>query len=132
MKTEKKRRAQMRTSRKMLRLKQSELAALAGVSLETIVRYERCKHVSPETDARIGEAIFRIVAKRNPEMVKQAVQPFLDATEECVKILSVQPGTELAAQLEKLDGESLAELKAYAEKIAIFRRAANNFLSWAK
>lgn len=132
MKTDKKRRAGMRYSRKKLKIKQSELATLAGVSLETIVRYERCKHVSRETDSRIGGAILRMVAKQNPEAVKRAVQPFLEATEEFEKILSVEPGTELAAQLEKLNGKTLAEMKAQAEGVGIFRRAANNFLSLAK
>jgi|SRR5271169_7241248 len=132
MNPDKKRRAAMRYTRKKLKLKQSELAALAGVSLQTIDRYERCKHVSVETDARIGGAIIRMVAKQNPEIWKQAIQPFLDATEGWEKILSVEPGTELAAQVEKFNGKSLAELKAHAETLAVFRRAANNFLSWTK
>jgi hypothetical protein len=122
----------LRIREQVLQIEQSELATLADVSLETVVRYERCEEVSLETDTRIGSAIVRLVMKRNPELTKRAVQPFLDATEEWEKILSVQPGTESAAQLEKLKGESLAELKAYAEKIAIFRRAANNFLSLTK
>jgi hypothetical protein len=133
MKIDKNRRAGLLKIREqVLQIEQSELATLADVSLETVVRYERCEEVSLETDTRIGSAIVRLVMKRNPELTKRAVQPFLDATEEWEKIPSVQPGTELAAQLEKLKGESLAELKAYAEKIAIFRRAANNFLSLTK
>jgi hypothetical protein len=122
----------LRIREQVLQIEQSELATLADVSLETVVRYERCEEVSLETDTRIGSAIVRLVMKRNPELTKRAVQPFLDATEEWEKILSVQPGTESAAQLEKIKGESLVELKAYAEKIAIFRRAANNFLSLTK
>jgi transcriptional regulator with XRE-family HTH domain len=96
----------MRATRRKLKLKQSELAALAGVSLETVVRYERCKQVSVTTDARIGEAILRMVMKKNPEAVKQAVQPMLEQAEKWEKmhekIHSVEPGTELALELEAL------------------------------
>ncbi len=129
MKADKKRRAGMRISRKKLRLKQSELAALAGVSLETIIRYERCKHVSPETDSRIGGAILRMVMKKYPQAVKRAVQPFLEEAEKWEKIHSVEPGSQLALELERLNGKTLAEMKAQAEGVGIFRRAANNFLS---
>jgi transcriptional regulator with XRE-family HTH domain len=123
----------MRATRRKLKLKQSELAALAGVSLETVVRYERCKQVSVTTDARIGEAILRMVMKKNPEAVKQAVQPMLEQAEKWEKIHSVEPGTELALELERLNGKSLAELKTHVEMVAGFlRRGANNFLSVIK
>jgi transcriptional regulator with XRE-family HTH domain len=133
MKTDKERRAHLRKFRKVLRLKQSELAALAGVSLETVARYERCKQVSLTIDARIGEAIFRTFAKKNPEAVKQAAQPVLKAPEKWEGILSLEPGSEAALELEKLNGKSLAELKLHAETLAVFfRSGANNFLSFIK
>jgi transcriptional regulator with XRE-family HTH domain len=126
MKTDKKRRAQLRTFRKMLRLRQSELAALAGVSPETIARYERYKRMSHDTDARIAGAIFRMIAKKNPEAVKQAAQPVLEAAEKWEKILSVEPGSEAALELEKVSGKSLAELKTRAETMAGFLRRGVN------
>jgi transcriptional regulator with XRE-family HTH domain len=46
MKIDKENRAGLRKARKAVRLKQEELAALAGVSPETVARFERCKHVS--------------------------------------------------------------------------------------
>ena len=124
--TDKKRRAQFRNFRKVLRLKQVELAALAGVSPETIARFERCKHVSLDSDYRIAEAIFRVVAQRNPESVKQAAQPFLEAAQKWDRVLSVEPGSETALELERLNGKSLAELKTQAETLAPFLRGAAN------
>jgi hypothetical protein len=38
----------------------------------------------------------------------------------------VEPGTELAAQLEKLNGKTLAEMKAQAEITANFLRRASS------
>ncbi len=54
MKTDKNRRAGLRRVRKVLRLKQVELAVLAGVSPETVARYERGKRMSQGTDTRIS------------------------------------------------------------------------------
>ena len=53
MKTDKNRRAGLRRFCKVLRLKQMELAVLAGVSPETVARYKRGKGVSQGTDTRI-------------------------------------------------------------------------------
>ena len=117
----------------MLRLKQSELAASAHVSPETIDRYERCKHVSRENDQRICVAVFRVIAQRNPEAVNRAARPVLDAAEKCDRILSLEPGSQPALELEKLSGKSLSELKTQAETLAPFLRgAANGALSLTK
>ena len=130
METDKKRRAQLRTFRIMLRLKQSELAALAGVSPETVARYERCKRMSHFIDERIYRAVFREIAKENPEAVKRATQPVLDAAEKWERILSVEPGSKAALELEKVSGKSLVDLKTRAEIMADFvRRGANLTLS---
>jgi transcriptional regulator with XRE-family HTH domain len=80
--TDKKRRAMMLRMRKqLLHLKQSELAALAGIPQQTLARFERGKHVSLTTQDRVTGAIVRMVAKRNPEAFKQAAQPALDEAE---------------------------------------------------
>jgi transcriptional regulator with XRE-family HTH domain len=132
-KTDKKHRAQMRTLRKMLRVKQDELAALAGLTSKTIARYERGKHVSLTIEARVGEALIRMIAKKNPESVKQAAQPMLEWAEKCEKVLSVEPGSELAPELERLNGKSLAQLKTEAQTLTpFFRGAANGALSLLK
>ena len=123
----------MRNLRKKLKLKQSELAVFAGVSQETVARYERCKQVSLTTDARIGEALFRTLAKQNPEAVKNAVQPVLEAAEKLDRIAFLKPESEPPKQLEKLTGKNLKDFKPYAESAAdMFRRAGNNFLSWTR
>jgi hypothetical protein len=86
--------------------------------------------MSHDTDARIAGAIFKIIAKKNPEAVKQAAQPVLEAAEKWETILSVEPGSKAALDLEKVGGKSLAELKARAETFAGFlRRGANIPLS---
>ena len=126
MKIDKKRRSQLRYYRKVLRLKQDELAALAGVSPQKVARYERCKRVSHDTDARIAEAIFRVAMQRNPEGVNQAAQPVLAEAEKWEKILSVEQGSQLALELEKLNGKSLAELKAQAKVLVGFLRSGAN------
>ena len=72
---------------------------------------------------RVAEAIIRTVAKENPEeVVEQVVQPLLKAAEKWEKIHSVEPGSQLALELEKLNGKSLAELKVQAETMAGFLR----------
>jgi transcriptional regulator with XRE-family HTH domain len=126
MEIDKQRRAQLRTFRKALRLKQEELAVLAGVSPEMVARFERCKHVSRIVEERVTEAIFRTIAKKNPEAVKQAAQPVLEAAEKWERVLSVEPGSEAALELEKQTGKSLAELKAQAETLAGFLRGTAN------
>ena len=50
MKTDKKRRSQLRYYRKVLHLKQDELATLADVSPEMVARYERGKRASQDTN----------------------------------------------------------------------------------
>jgi transcriptional regulator with XRE-family HTH domain len=131
--TDEKRRM-VRAIRKKLKLKQTELAALAGISQQIAARFERGKHVSLTTEDRITGAIIRTTARRNSEQfMEKVVQPLLKAVEECEKIHSVEPGTQLALELEKLNGKSLAELKARSETMAGFlRRAGNNFLSLTK
>jgi transcriptional regulator with XRE-family HTH domain len=132
-KADKKRRAGMRNLRKKLKLKQSQLAALAGVSQVMVARYERGKRVSINTDTSIGEALFRTLAKQNPERFTKAIQPALDEAEKWERVLSLEPGSEIALELEKRTGRNLAELKTQAETLAPFlRTAGNNFLSWAK
>src|ERR1700730_1130 len=126
MEIDKQRRAQLRTFRKALRLKQEELAVLARVSPEMVARFERCKHVSRIVEERVTEAIFRTIAKKNPEAVKQAAQPVLEAAEKWERVLSVEPGSEAALELEKQTGKSLAELKAQAETLAGFLRGTAN------
>jgi len=126
MKIDKHRRAGLRRFRKILRLKQEELAVLAGVSPEMVARFERCKHVSRIVEERVTEAIFRTIAKKNPEAVKQAAQPVLEAAEKWERVLSVDPGSEAALELEKQTGKSLAELKAQAETLAGFLRSTAN------
>jgi transcriptional regulator with XRE-family HTH domain len=115
-KHDKKRRAMMRKMRKKLNLKQSELAALAGISQRTLARVERGKHVSLVTEDRVSGAILRTAARRNPEAVNQAAKPFVEAAEKWERVLSLEPGSELALKVEKLNGKSLAELKAQAER----------------
>lgn len=135
--TDKNRRSQLRKIRKKLRLKQEELAALASVSPETVARYERGKHVSNNTDARIAGAVFGMIAKKYPEKMKQAAQPVLEAAEQwertLEKILNLEPGSETALGLERRNGKTLSELKTQAEMTAGFlRSAANMALSWTK
>ena len=124
MNTDKKRRAMIRKMRKRLKLKQSELAALAGISHQLLARFERGKHVSLITEDRVTGAIIRMAAKKNPEAVKQAAQPVLEAAEKWERILSLEPGSETALELERLNGKSLAELKTQAETTAGFLRSA--------
>jgi transcriptional regulator with XRE-family HTH domain len=131
--TDKKRRAMMRTIRKKLNLTQTELAALAGVSDRFVAQMERGKSVSFVTQDRITGALVRLTAQRNPEAVNQAAKPFLEAAEKWDKVLSLEPGSELALEVEELNGKSLAELKAQAEPVAGFlRSAANTALSLTK
>jgi len=115
---DKNRRAQLRRFRKVLRLKQEVLATLAGVTPEMVSRFERGKHVSRIVEERVTKAIFRTIAKKNPEAVKQAAQPALEAAEKCDRVLSLEPGSEAALKLEKQTGKSLAELKTHAENAA--------------
>jgi len=129
-KTDKNRRAGLRRFRKVLRLKQEELATLAGVTREMVACFERGKHVSRIVEERVTKAIFRTIAKKNPEAVKQAAQPALETAEKWERVLSLEPGSEAALELEKQTGKSLAELKAQAETLADFlRRGANIGLS---
>jgi len=125
-KTEKNRRAGLRRFRKVLGLKQEELAALACVSPETVAQYERGKPVSEDTDARICGAVFSMIAKKNPEAVNQAAQPALEAAEKWERVLSLEPESEAAIELEKQAGKSLAELKVQAETLTGFLRSAAN------
>jgi len=115
---DKNRRAQLRRFRKVLRLKQEELAVLAGVSTDTVARYERGEEVSLGTDERISRAIFGMIAKKNPEAVNRAAQPALEWAEKCDRVLSLEPRSEAALKLEKQTGKSLAELKTHAENAA--------------
>lgn len=126
MEINKQRRAQLRTFRKALQLKQGQLAALAGVSPEMVARFERCKHVSRIVEERVTEAIFRMIAKKNPEAVNRAAQPALEAADKWERVLSVKPGSEAALSLEKQTGKSLAELKIQAESVAGLLRGAAN------
>jgi transcriptional regulator with XRE-family HTH domain len=123
---DKKRSAGLRRFRKMLRLKQEELAVLAGVSPEMVARFERGRHVSRIVEERVTEAIFRIIAKKNPEAVKQAAQPVLEAAEKWERVLSLEPGSEAALKLEKITEKSLAELKTQAETMVGFLRSTAN------
>jgi transcriptional regulator with XRE-family HTH domain len=124
--TDKKRRAMMRAVRKKLKLKQSELAVLAGVSVETVARFERGKHVSLTTQDRVNGAIIRMAAKKNPEAFKKAAEPALKEAARWEKVLSLEPGSKVALELERLNGKSLAELKVVAETLAPFLRGAAN------
>jgi len=126
MKIDKEHRAGLRSARKVLRLKQEELAVLAGVSPETVARFERGKHVSRIVEERVTKAIFRTIAKKNPETVNQAAQPALEAAEKWEKVLSLEPGSEAALELEKQTGKNLAELKTQAKTLAGFLRSAAN------
>jgi transcriptional regulator with XRE-family HTH domain len=133
MKTDKNRSAGLREFRKVLGLKQEELAALAGVSLETVAGYERGKPVSQDTDARIFGVVFSMIAKKNPEAVNHAAQPALEAAEKWERVLLLEPESEAALELEKQTGKSLAELKVQAETlIGFLRSAANIALSLTK
>jgi transcriptional regulator with XRE-family HTH domain len=125
-KTDKKRRSQLRYYRKVLHLKQDELATLADVRPEMVARYERGKRVSQDTDARIVGAIFRMAAKKSPEGVNQAAQPLLAEAEKWEKVLHLEPGSDLALELEKLNGKTLAELKAQVRTMADFLRSGAN------
>jgi len=80
------------------------------------------KSVSFITQDRITGALVRVAAKRNPEAVRQAVQPTLEAAEKWERVLSLEPGTQLALEVEKLNGNTLAELKVQAESVAGFLR----------
>lgn len=124
--TDKKRRAMMRRIRKKLNLSQTELAAFAGVSDRFVARMERGKSVSFITQDRITGALVRLTAQRNPEAVKQAAKPFLEAAGKWERVLSLEPGSELALKVEELNGKSLAELKAQAEQVVSFLRGVNN------
>ncbi len=126
MKIDKEHRAGLRSARKVLRLKQEELAVLAEVSPETVSRFERGKHVSRIVEERVTNVIFKTVAKKNPETVKRAARPALEAAEEWERVLSLEPGSEAALELEKQTGKSLAELKAQAETLTGFLRSAAN------
>jgi transcriptional regulator with XRE-family HTH domain len=126
MNTDKDRRAGLREFRKVLELKQEELAALAGVSLETVAEYERGRPVSYDTDARICGAIFSMLAKKNPEAVNHAVQPALEMAEQWEKVLLLEPESDAALELEKQTGKILAELKAQAETLTGFLRSGAN------
>jgi len=126
MEIDKHRRAQLRTFRKALRLKQKELAVLAGVGPEMVARFERCKHVSRIVEEHVTEAISRTIAKKNPEAVNKAAQPALEAAEKWERVLSLEPGSQPALELEKQTGKSLAELKAQAETLTGFLRSAAN------
>ncbi len=110
---DKKRRAGLRRFRKILRLKQEELAVLAGVSPETVARFERCKHVPRIVEERVTKAIFKMIAKKNPEAVNRAAQPALEAAEKWERV-------------QKQTGKNLAELKTQAETLAGFLRSAAN------
>ena len=118
MNPDKDRRAQLRRFRKVLRLKQVELAVLAGVTPEMVARFERGKHVSRIVEERVTKAIFRTIAKKNPEAVNRAAQPALEWAEKCDRVLSLEPRSEAALKLEKQTGKSLAELKTHAENAA--------------
>ena len=133
MNTDKKRRAMIRKMRKRLKLKQSELAVLAGIPQQLLARFERGKHVKLITEDRVTGAIIRMAAKKNPEAVKQAAQPVLEAAEKWERILSLEPGSETALELERLNRKSLAELKTQAETtVGFLRSAANIALSLTK
>jgi transcriptional regulator with XRE-family HTH domain len=88
--------AQFRAFRKKLRLKQEDLASLAGVSPETVAKFERGKHVSQDTSQGICIAVFKANAQRNPEAMKKAAQPALEAAERCDRVLSLEPGSQSA------------------------------------
>jgi DNA-binding transcriptional regulator YiaG len=57
--TDKARRAMIRKMRERLKVKQSELAALAGIPQKLLARFERGKHVSLITEDRVTGAITR-------------------------------------------------------------------------
>ena len=111
MKTDKNRRAGLRRFRKVLRLKQEELATLAGVTPEMVARFERGKHVSRIVEERVTKAIFRTIAKKNPEAVKQVAQPALEAAEKWERVLSLEPGSEAALELEKTDWKEFGRVE---------------------
>jgi transcriptional regulator with XRE-family HTH domain len=130
---DKKRRAMVRLIRKKLKLTQSELAALAGISQQTLARFERGKHVSLSVEDRVTGAIIRTAAKQNPDAMNRATLPVLEAAEKWEKVLSLEPGSEVAQELERLNGMSLAELKTRAETMASFlRKGADIALSLTK
>ncbi len=116
----------MRKIRKKLNLTQSELATLAGVSHRFVARFERHKKVSFITEDRISGALVRLAAKRNPEAVRQGLQPVLQAADKWHQILYLEPGSEVALEIEKLSGQSLPELKDQAAKVASFLRGVSN------
>ncbi len=91
-----------------------------------VARFERGKHVSRIVEERVTKAIFRTIAKKNPEAVKQAAQPALEAAEKWERVLSLEPGSEAALELEKQTGKSLAELKSQAKTLTGFLRSATN------
>jgi transcriptional regulator with XRE-family HTH domain len=125
-KADKNHRAQMRRLRKMLQVKQDELATLAGLSSKTVARYERGKHVSLTTEALIGDALIRMIAKKNPESVKLAAQPVLETADKCDRIISLESGSQSALELERLTGKSLSQLKIEAETLPPFLRGVGN------
>jgi hypothetical protein len=65
----------------------------------------------------------------HPEAVEQMTRPFIDAANKWEKILSVEPGSDIAFKLEKLNGKTLAELKAQAGITAKFLRGVANIPS---
>jgi hypothetical protein len=68
----------------------------------------------------------RTIAKKNPEAVKQAAQPALEAAEKWERVLSLEPRSEAALEREKQPGKSLAELKSQSETLTGFLRSAAN------
>jgi DNA-binding XRE family transcriptional regulator len=122
-KTDKERSA-MRKMRKALHVTQSDLAALAGVPLQSVIRLERGKHVSQTTEDRVSTAMIKMAVKKNPEAMARALQPVQQALATYQKILAVEPGSELAQKVEQFYGKSLVELKAQAEGMTNFLGAA--------
>jgi transcriptional regulator with XRE-family HTH domain len=119
-----KERAAMRKMRKALHLTQNELAALAGIPSQLLARFERGKHVSLTNEDRISGAIFKVIAKKNPEAMARAMEPVQQALANYQKILAVEPGSELAQKVEQFYGKSLVELKLQAEGMTNFLGAA--------
>jgi transcriptional regulator with XRE-family HTH domain len=121
---DKKRRLMMIRMRKALHLTQGELATLAGVPLQSVIRFERGKHLSPTNQDRISGAIFKVIAKKHPEAMARAMEPVQQALATYQKILAVEPGSEQAQKVERLYGKSLPELKTQAEGMTNFLGAA--------
>jgi transcriptional regulator with XRE-family HTH domain len=81
MKVDTNHRAGLRKLRTAMRLPQNKLAAMAGVSPSTVLRYERCRCVSEDSDRRIVMALFEEYARRNPPELKRAAKPIHQALE---------------------------------------------------